>query len=139
MKQIYFVFGIFVIFFVSCTEGEEYPKMVESMMIRNQTVDTILVEIPAVNLYENPEFIRVLPNGDYYWQIEKERYELWMTENELENYFSKLSMWFVNHNDFSVIDKNRYSRMSDWIHYLHSDNWFGTVTHYNSHTLIINK
>jgi len=140
MKLLYFIIASMVLFFWACSESGEYSEMVESMMIRNQSLDTLLVEIPALNQAENTIVrTKILPQGDIYWQVEKDSYELWMKESELLAYFSKLKMWYVTQEDTTLIDKTRYSKMTDWQHYLHTDYWFGTVTYFNSHSLTINR
>ncbi len=139
MKFLYFIFASFVLFFWACSEGGEYSEMVESMMIQNQSVDTLLVEIPALNQAKNTiKSAKILPKVDFCWQVEKDSYELWMKESELLAYFSGLKMWYITQKDTLLIDKTRYSKMTDWQHYLHTDYWFGTVTYFNSHSLTIN-
>ncbi len=138
-KLIFFVSVALIILAVSCSEGGEYPKMYESMMIRNQSVDTLLVEIASNQLSVIDTTVKILPEGDFYWQIDKDSYDLWMTEAQLVKYFSELNMWFITPNDTLSVNKNQYSKMTDWNHYLHSDYWFGTVTYYNSHTLTISN
>lgn len=140
MKLLYFIFTLFVMFLLACSEGGEYPEMVESMMIQNQSADTLLVEIPALNQAENTiKRAKILPLDDFYWQVEKDSYELWMKESELLAYFSGLKMWYITQEDTTLIDKTRYSKMRDWQHYLHTDYWFGTVTYFNLHSLTINR
>lgn len=136
-KFLFLVSAAFVMLLVSCSEEGVYPKMYESMMIQNQSVDTLLVEIASNQLYAKDTTVKIFPKSDFYWYIDEDSYELWLTEAQLVNYFSELNMWFITPNDTLSVNKNQYSKMTDWNHYLHTDNWFGTVTYFNSHTLTI--
>ena len=136
MKKLIILFLSFCLL-VSCGDEDSYKKVTENFIISNETDTSFVVVWDKVMFPEILSFDTVSGSQERYYYANKNNYELWLTEKQLNDLFSHLQIFRIEKSDTLFVDKSVYSKNTSWYNQKYTDEWFGSVTFYNSHRINI--
>ncbi len=137
VKKLFFSFLSFC-FLVSCGDEVSYPKALETFIVSNKT-DTSFIVAWDNNMFTNIlPFDTVKPLEERIYYADNKNYDLWLTENQLNELFSKLKIFRAVESETIYVDKKNYSDLNLWYHHKNSySRMFGNIDYYNSHFIEI--
>jgi len=136
VKKLFFSFWS-LCFLVSCGDEASYPKVVENFIVSNNTDTTFVVVWDKVMFPEILPFDTVRRSQERNFYANKNNYELWLTEMQLKELYSNLLIFKTEGTDTLVVNKAIYSDIDCWNIQEYTDEWFGSVTFYNTHHINI--
>lgn len=118
MKKLLIAISLFALF--SCEDSGYYPRVIERVFIENKTSDTLFVRCDSI--IENPFFLdSIAPGYTAGHSIENYSYDLWMSADQLEDYFSHINIFKIAETGDTVfLNRAFYDRISDWQHSTYS-------------------
>jgi len=136
VKKLYFAF-LTLCFLTGCGEEKFYPKVSENFSVANKT-DTPFVVIWDRNMFqEYLPFDTVHRFQERHYNANKNNYDLWLTEKQLNELFSKMVIFRIENTDTLFVNKAYYSDLDCWKNQKFTDDWFGSTAIYNSHFITI--
>ena len=136
MKKLIILF-LSICFFSGCGDEDSYSKVVENFIVENNTDTSFVVVWDKEMFPEIPQFDTVRGSQERNYYADKNNYKLWLTELQLNELFSKMLIFKKKGTDSLVVNKKYYSEINSWSNQKYTDDWFGSVTFYNSHRLKI--
>lgn len=107
-----------VLFLIGCMDNSSYPKVIETLIIHNETDSTIYVKYgflePISTYYRRVTDSVPKSMSSWYSFDDSQITGLWISEKDFNKYVSKIRIYRLNKGDSTFVAPHYYNTKSAW-------------------------